>query len=80
MKKLNVTWDDIHDSTGYLFSFAKALCCAVKNSPWAEFAEDIIATSAFAFRMWVAPDLCASSTSIWGVADCFPKKKAAEVL
>lgn len=65
MKKLNITWDGIHDSTGYLFSLAKSLCCAVKNSPWAEYAEDIVATSGFAFRMWVAADLCPSSTSIW---------------
>jgi len=65
MKKLNIKWDGIHDSTGYLFSFAKSLSCAVKNSPWAEYAEDIIATSGFAFRMWVAADLCPSSTSIW---------------
>ena len=66
MKKLNITWEGIHDSTGYLFSLAKSLSCAVKNSPWAETAEDIIATSGFAFRMWVAADLCPSATSIWG--------------
>lgn len=65
MKKLNITWDGIHDSTGYLFSFGKSLACAVKNSPWPEYAEDIIATSGFAFRMWVSADLCPSSTSIW---------------
>ena len=65
MKKLNVTWDGIYDSTGYLFSFAKSLACAVKNSPWSEYAEDIIATSGFAFRMWVSRDLCPSATSIW---------------
>ena len=65
MKKLNITWDGVHDSTGYLFSFAKSLSCAVKNSPWAEYAEDIIATSGFAFRMWVTADLCPSATSIW---------------
>jgi len=65
MKKLNVTWDGIYDSTGYLFSFAKSLACAVKNSPWPEYAEDIIATSGFAFRMWVSADLCPSATSIW---------------
>ena len=65
MKKLSITWDGIHDSTGYLFSLAKSLSCAVKNSPWADYAEDIIATSGFAFRMWVAADLCPSSTSIW---------------
>lgn len=65
MKKLNITWNGVYDSTGYLFSFAKALSCAVKNSPWAEYAEDIIATSGFAFRMWVSADLCPSATSIW---------------
>jgi hypothetical protein len=65
MKKLDITWDKVHDSTGYLFSLAKSISCAVKNSPWPEYAEDIIATSGFAFRMWVAADLCPSSTSIW---------------
>lgn len=65
MKKLNITWDSVHDSTGYLFSLAKSLSCAVKNSPWAEYAEDIVATSGFAFRMWVSADLCPSATSIW---------------
>lgn len=65
MKKLNITWEGIYDSTGYLFSFAKSLACAVKNSPWAEYAEDIVATSGFAFRMWVSADLCPSATSIW---------------
>ncbi|GHV11287.1 hypothetical protein FACS1894219_02210 [Clostridia bacterium] len=65
MKKLNITWDGITDPTGYLFSFAKSLSCAVKNSPWAEYSEDIIATSGFAFRMWVSADLCPSATSIW---------------
>lgn len=65
MKKLDVTWDGITDSTGYLFSFAKSLACAVRHSPWPEYAEDIIATSCFAFRMWVSADLCPSATSIW---------------
>lgn len=65
MKKLNITWNGINDPTGYLFSLAKSLSCAVKNSPWAEYAEDIIATSGFAFRMWVSADLCPSATSIW---------------
>jgi len=72
MKKLNVTWDGIHDSTGYLFSFAKALSCAAKNSPWAHMAEDVIATSGFAFRMWVSQDLCPSATSIWSFDDQKP--------
>ena len=65
MKKLNITWEGVFDSTGYLFSFAKALCCAVKNSPFSEMAEDIVAASGFAFRMWVSPDLCPSATSMW---------------
>lgn len=65
MNKLTITWDDIPDSTGYLFSFAKSLACAVKNSPYSELFEDIVATSGFAFRMWVSPDLCPSATSIW---------------
>ncbi len=65
MKKLNITWDGVYDNTGYLFSFAKALSCAVKNSPWSEYAEDIVASSGFAFRMWVSEDLCPSATSIW---------------
>lgn len=69
MEKLNISWNGIHDSTGYLFSFAKALSCAVRNSPWAYYAEDIIATSGFAFRMWVAADLCPSATSIWAFGE-----------
>jgi hypothetical protein len=65
MKKLNITWDGVPDSTGFLFSFAKSLACAVKNSPWSEYTEDIVASSGFAFRMWMAADFCLSATSIW---------------
>ncbi|NLN54872.1 MAG: hypothetical protein GX148_01065 [Clostridiales bacterium] len=65
MKKLNVSWNGVYDSTGYLFSFAKALSCAVKNSPYGDFTEDIVASSGFAFRMWISADLCPSETSIW---------------
>jgi len=65
MKKLNITWNEIYDSTGYLFSFAKALSAAVKHSPYSELAEDIVASSGFAFRMWISADLCPSETSIW---------------
>lgn len=72
MKRLNITWDGVCDSTGYLFSFAKALSCAVKNSPFAELTEDIVASSGFAFRMWVSPDLCPSATSIWSFAEQKP--------
>jgi len=64
-KQLNISWNGIPDATGYLFSFAKSLACAVKNSPWSEYTEDIVATSGFAFRMWVSKDLCTSATSIW---------------
>lgn len=69
MKKLNITWNGISDTTGYLFSFTKSLSAAVKNSPYSELFEDIIATSGFAFRMWVATDLCPSAMSIWSF-DC----------
>ena len=65
MKKLTLSWDGIQDSTGYMFSFAKALCCAVKNSPYNALAEEIIASSGFAFRMWISQTLCPSATSIW---------------
>lgn len=66
MKKLNVGWSGIEDKTGFLFSFAKSLSAAVKNSPYQEVSEDIIATSGFAFRMWVDSNtLCPSATSIW---------------
>jgi hypothetical protein len=52
-----------------LFSFAKSLSAAVKHSPWQEYAGDIVATSGFAFRMWVSADLCPSATSIWSFDD-----------
>ncbi|MGM9624362.1 MAG: hypothetical protein ACI3XM_01520, partial [Eubacteriales bacterium] len=67
-RQLSITWDAIDDPTGYLFSFAKSLAAVVRNSPWAEYAEDIVASSGFAFRMWVARDLCPSATSIWEFA------------
>lgn len=66
MKKLNITWEGIYDSTGYMFSFAKCLACSIKNSPYAEFSEDIVASSGFAFRMWIdGKEFCPSATSIW---------------
>ena len=38
----------------------------VRNSPYETYAEDIIAASGFAFRMWVdAGQLCPCATSIW---------------
>ncbi|MDE7326472.1 MAG: hypothetical protein K2N63_09365 [Lachnospiraceae bacterium] len=68
MKKLNITWEGIEDPTGYLFSFAKSLAVAVKNSPYSELFEDIVATSGVAFRRWVDRELCPSATSIWEFA------------
>lgn len=72
MKSINVSFEGIQDNTGYLFSFAKCLAAAVKNSPYEVLAEDIVATSGFAFRMWMAPDLCPSGTSIWSFDDQKP--------
>lgn len=65
MKKLTVSFEGTSDSTGYLFSLAKCLSAALRCSRYAEYADDIVASSGFAFRMWVAPDLCPSATSIW---------------
>lgn len=69
MKNLNFTWEDgIEDTTDYLFSLAKALGMSVKLSPYAEIAEDMIATSGFAFRMWVAEnDLNPSAMRNWNL-------------
>lgn len=68
MKKLNVSFEGTADPTGYLFSFAKCLSAALRCGGYEEYADDIVATSGFAFRMWVAPDLCPSGTSIWEFA------------
>ena len=66
MKKLNMTFENVPDSTGYLFSFAKCLAASLQCSPFAQRAEDVIAASGFAFRMWVdGRELCPSATSIW---------------
>jgi len=66
MKKLDVTFAGVTDTTGYLFSFAKCLMASLKCSPYAEKAEDVIAASGFAFRMWVdGGGLCPSAASIW---------------
>ena len=65
MKKLDINFEQITDTTGYLFSLAKCLSAVLKHSEYKDFADDIIASSGFAFRMWVAPDLCPSATSIW---------------
>ena len=66
MKKLNISFEGVHDSTGYLFSFAKCLSAAMRCGGYADLADDVIAASGFAFRMWVdGKELCPSATSIW---------------
>ena len=66
MKKLNVTFGGVMDTTGYLFSFAKCLNAAMRCGGYADLADDAIAASGFAFRMWVdEKELCPSATSIW---------------
>ena len=66
MKRLNVTFDGVTDPTGYLFSFAKCLSAAMRCGGYADLADDAIAASDFAFRMWVdEKELCSSATSIW---------------
>lgn len=58
MKNLNVSLNGTFDPTGYLFTFAKSLSAALRHSVYADFADDIIASSGFAFRMWVNAALC----------------------
>lgn len=65
MKNLNVSLNGTFDPTGYLFTFAKSLSAALRHSVYADFADDIIASSGFAFRMWVNAALCPSAMSIW---------------
>ena len=61
------TWENgVKDPTGYLHTFVKSLGLVLKNSPFAARAEDAVAESGFAFRLWVdGKGLCPSSTSIW---------------
>lgn len=66
MKKLKVTFDGVTDTTGYLFSFAKCLSAAMRCSGYTDLADEVIASSGFAFRMWAdQKELCSSATSIW---------------
>lgn len=65
MKKLNVNFSGTTDTTGYLFSLIKCLSAALRCSEYRDYADDIAASSGFAFRMWAAADLCPSATSIW---------------
>lgn len=68
MKKLDVGFEGTTDTTGYLFSLAKCLSAAMRCGGYADYADDIVASSGFAFRMWVNADLCPSATSIWEFA------------
>lgn len=65
MKKLKVGFEGTTDTTGYLFSLMKCLSAALRCGGYAEYADDIVASSGFAFRMWVDAGLCPSATSIW---------------
>ena len=72
MKKLNITWENgIYDPTGYLHSFTKALATSLKASGLMENPEDVVATSGFAFRIWVeGKTLCPSAMSIFDFKLC----------
>jgi len=66
MKKIDVNFTGVQDTTGYLFSFAKSLSAVLRCSTYSSFADDVIAASGFAFRVWVdGKTLCPSATSIW---------------
>lgn len=65
MKNLQVSFEGTKDTTGYLFSMMKCLSAVCRCSEYKEYADDIIATSGFAFRMWATKDLCPSAMSIW---------------
>ncbi len=65
MKKLEVSFEGTTDTTGYLFSLTKGLSAVLRCSEYQAYADDMIAASGFAFRMWVASDLCPSAMSIW---------------
>lgn len=53
MKKINVSFDGTTDTTGYLFSLMKSLSASLRCSKYHDWADDIVASSGFAFRMWV---------------------------
>ncbi len=73
MPKLSISLTSIPDPTGYLFSFAKSLAAVLTASPWADKASQAIATSGFAFRIWIdRATLCPSATSIWSFASQKP--------
>ena len=65
MKKVNVSFEGVKDTTGYLFTLAKCLSAVLRSGGYEEYAEDVIAASGFAFRTWAAADLCPSAMSVW---------------
>jgi len=69
MPKLHISMTPVTDPTGYLFSLSKCLSAVLYASPWADRAEDSVAASGFAFRIWIDRNsLCPSATSIWSFA------------
>lgn len=69
MNRVQVSFDGTYDPTGYLFSLAKCLSASLRCSRYSDLADDIIASSGFAFRMWVdETQLCPSAMSIWEFA------------
>ena len=65
MKKVNVSFEGVKDTTGYLFTLTKCLSAVLRSGGYEEYAEDVIAASGFAFRTWAAADLCPSAMSVW---------------
>jgi len=65
LKNISTSWEKVYDQTGFMFSFAKSLECALAVSPWNNVIGNVTASSGFAFRMWVSETLCPSATSIW---------------
>lgn len=64
-KKLDVCFEGVSDPTGYLFTLVKCLSASLRCSKYHAFADDIVAASGFAFRMWIDAQLCPSATSTW---------------
>ncbi|WP_105615823.1 hypothetical protein [Vallitalea okinawensis] len=72
MKKEDIKWTiGAYDPTGFLHSFPKSLALSLKVSNLSDNPEDIIATSGFAFRIWVdGKTLCPSAMSIFDFKLC----------
>ena len=68
MKNVQVSFSKTTDTTGYLFSLAKCLSAALRYGGYEEFADDIIATSGFAFRLWSEPNLNLDGIYDWDLS------------